>query len=116
MQSLIASFSANVFMVTVVALTISAHGQVAEEIPGAKQIDHRAMQEVCENSATVNVDPKGHFQCAVCPSYTDFHGTRESFDLQAVYQGHFSTSNAEQLLLALTGCESHAQALQGPSS
>ncbi|MGA7770013.1 MAG: hypothetical protein WCA27_27770 [Candidatus Sulfotelmatobacter sp.] len=111
---MIASLSANVCVtITVVVLTMAAHGQAAEEIPGAKQIDRRAMQEVCESSATISVDPNGHFRCAVCPSYTDFHGNRESFDLQAVYQGRFSTTNSEQLLLALTGCEPHASGFGG---
>lgn len=71
------------------------------------------MQEVCESSAAVQIDPKGHFQCSVCPSYTDFHGTRESFDLNKAYQGHFSTTNTEQLLLAMAGCEPHVSGLGG---
>jgi hypothetical protein len=91
-----------------------AHGQAAAEIPGAKQIDRRAMQEVCESSETVDVDSKGNFRCTVCPSDTDFKGNHlESFDLQEVYQGYFSARNAEQLLLVLAGCESHASGLGG---
>jgi hypothetical protein len=114
MRSLIASLGANVCVaVAVVVLTMSAHAQATEEIPGAKQIDRRAMQEVCESSATINIDPTGHFQCTVCPSYTDFHGNRESFDLQEVYKGHFSSANTEQLLLALTGCEPHVSGFGG---
>ena len=83
MSGLIACLRASVCVaVTLVVLTISAHGQATEEIPSAKQIDRRAMQEVCESSAAVSIDPKGSFQCTVCPSYTDFHGNnRESFDL-----------------------------------
>jgi len=115
MSDLIVCLRANACVaVTLVGLTMSAHGQATEEISGAKQIDRRAMQEVCESSAAVSIDPKGSFQCTVCPSYTDFQGNnRESFDLQAVYQGHFSTANAEQLLLVLAGCESHASGLGG---
>ncbi len=100
--------------ITIVVLTMSSHAQATEEIPGARQIDRSAMQEVCESNATIEVDPKGTFQCTVCPSYTDFQGNnRESFDLQAVYQGHFSAKNAEQLLLVMAGCESHASGLGG---
>lgn len=114
MRGLIASFSANVCVaVTVVALTTSARGQTAEAIPGAKLMDPGAMQTVCESSAAINVDPKGHFQCTVCPSYTDLQGARETFDLQAVYGGHFSTINTEQLLLALYGCEPHYSGFGG---
>ncbi len=120
MRGLMASLSASVCVavtiipLTVVALTVSAQGQAAEDIPGAKLIDRRAMQAVCESSSATNVDAKGHFQCTVCPSYTDFQGSNhDSFDLQAVYPGHFSTTSAEQLLLALAGCESHASGLGG---
>jgi len=114
MRGLIACLRASISVaVTVGLLAMSAHGQVAEEIPGSKQIDRRAMQEVCESSATISIDPKGHFQCDACPSYTDFHGNRESFDLLEVYQGHFSTTKAEQLLLVLIGCEPHVSGFGG---
>ncbi len=114
MRGLIASFSASVCVaVTVVVLAMPAHGQTAEVVSGAKQIDSRAMQQVCESSAAVNMGPQGSFQCTVCPSYTDFYGLRQSFDLRGVYQGHFSTTNAEQLLLVMDGCESHASGLGG---
>ncbi len=114
MRRLIMSLSATACVaVTAVVLTISARGQVAEEIPGAKLMDPRAMQTVCESRAAINIDPKGRFQCTVCPSYTNFQGTRESFDLQAVYRGHFSTINTEQLLLVLYGCEPHSSGFGG---
>jgi hypothetical protein len=115
MRGLIASLLADVRVAaTVVVLTMSAHGQAVEEIPGAELVDRRDMQVVCESSAAVNIDKTGHFQCNVCPSYTDFHGNNhQSFDLQAVYQGHFSTTNAEQVLLVLAGCEPHASGLGG---
>jgi hypothetical protein len=114
MRGLIASFSANVCVaVTVVALTVSAHGQAAEGIPGAKQMDGNAMQEVCESSAAVNVDHEGRFQCDVCPSYTDFHGTRQGYGLQQAFEGHFSTTDTEQLLLVMWGCEPHASGFGG---
>jgi hypothetical protein len=114
MRTLFASLSANIpVALTVVILTISARGQAAAEIPGAKPIDLGAMQQVCESSAATNIDANGQFQCTACPSYTDFHGNRESFYLRAVYQGHFSTTNAEQLLLAMNGCESHASGFGG---
>jgi hypothetical protein len=115
MRSPIASLKASVCIcvVAIVLLPVSAHGQAAKEIPGAKLMDPRAMQPVCESSTAVNIDPKGNFQCTVCPSYTDFRGNREPFDLRAVYQGHFSTTDTEQLLLALNGCESHASGYGG---
>jgi hypothetical protein len=97
-------------LLVIVGFMMSARGQGA---PSANQIDRRAMQQVCESSATINIDAKGHFQCSVCPSYTDFHGTRESFDLQAVYRGRFSTTNTDQLLLALNGCEPHSSGFGG---
>lgn len=114
MRGLIAALSANACVaLTVVVLAVSADAQAADEVPGATLIDRRAMQEVCESSATVDIDPKGHFQCTVCPSYTDFHGNRQSFYLLEVYQGHFSTTNTEQLLLVLIGCEPHVSGFGG---
>lgn len=112
MRGLSASFSANVCVaVTVVVLTMSAHGQTVEEIAGTKQLDRSAWEAVCESR--ISADSKGTFQCTVCPSYTDFRGTRGSFSLNAVYRGHFSATNADQLLLALYGCEPHVSMFGG---
>lgn len=98
---------------TAVAPTMSVHGQAAQEVAGANAMDRSALQEVCESSATISIDPKGHCQCSVCPSYTDFHGNRESFDLQEMYPGHFSTTSTEQLLLVMMGCEPHVSGFGG---
>jgi hypothetical protein len=81
---------------------------------GAQQIDRGAMQAVCESDAAVSIGGSGHYQCDVCPSYTDFHGNRkESFNLQKVFRGHFSTTGHEQALLVLSGCENHADGFGG---
>jgi len=114
MRLLMASLS-SIFCVaiTLVVLPASAHSQAPEEIPGAKLLDRRAMQEICETPAAINIDPNGHFQCTVCPSDTDFHGNRESFGLLSVYQGHFSTTAQQQLLVVMMGCESHASGFGG---
>ena len=114
MRGLIATLRSNACIAfTVVVLAVCAHAQAAEEALGTAQIDRGAMQEVCENSAATNIDANGQSQCTVCPSYTDFHGNREPFYLRAVYQGHFSATNGEQLLVALNGCESHASGFGG---
>jgi hypothetical protein len=95
-------------------LMMSAPALAGGGAAGVQQIDQGAMQEVCESSAAVGVDARGHSQCTVCPSYTDFHGNRkQSFNLQKVLGGHFSTTAHEQALLVLSGCESHADGFGG---
>jgi hypothetical protein len=112
-DGLVAHLSAIEFAAaTILALTVFAQSQ-PPDIPAKKLMDRGAMQQVCENNAAVNIDSMGHFQCTVCPSYTDLHGTRESFSLRAAYRGHFSTTKADQLLLALNGCEPHASGFGG---
>jgi hypothetical protein len=87
----------------------------AQAVPaGGQQIDRGAMQAVCESGAAVSMGASGHYQCDVCPSYTDFHGNRkESFNLQKVFRGHFSITTHEQALLVLSGCENHADGFGG---
>jgi len=97
-----------------ILLMMSARGLAGTGAAGAQQIDRGAMQAVCESSSAVSVGPSGRYQCDVCPSYTDFHGNRkESFNLQKELRGHFSTTTSEQLLLVLSGCESHASGFGG---
>jgi hypothetical protein len=99
--------------VAIVVFAQSAFGQADDEIPIPKQVDASVRQLVCENDATATTDPKGHFQCNVCPSDTDFHGTRQPYALNLAYQGHFSTTNADQLLLVMWGCEAHVSGFGG---
>jgi hypothetical protein len=114
MRRLMPSFTVALCVsVTVVALAMITHGQEAGEVSSATPIDRSAMLEVCEKSAAVEIDPEGDFQCGLCPSYTDFQGSRESFRLNKAYQGHFSAPNTEQLLLALNGCEPHVSGFGG---
>jgi hypothetical protein len=115
MCGMITPLRANASVAAAVALLMmSVHGLAAEGAAGAGQIDRAAMQAVCESSAAVGTDPSGRFQCAVCPSYTDFHGSRKQpFNLQKVLRGHFSNTTSEQLLLGLSGCEDHADGFGG---
>ena len=105
------SSNARIFLAAAgIGLMMSAQGMAA----GAQQIDPSAMQAVCESGAAVSIGASGHYQCDVCPSYTDFHGNRkESFNLQKVFRGQFSTTSYEQALLVLSGCESHADGFGG---
>lgn len=97
-----------------ILVMMSLQGLAAGGSTAAQQIDRQAMQAVCESSAAVSVDAHGRFQCNVCPSYTDFHGNRkQSFNLQKVLRGHFSTTAHRQALLVLSGCESHASGFGG---
>ena len=114
MRGLIVRPNAKAWVVVAAFLvTMSAGALRADRIVGAELVDHQAMEEVCESSATVSVDRDGHFQCSICPSYTDFHANHESFNLESAYKGHFSTTGAEQLLLILSGCQTHATGFGG---
>lgn len=95
-------------------LMTPVYGLAGGSAAGAHLIGHSAMQAVCGTSAAVSIGPAGHYECNACPSYTDFGGDRkESFNLQKVFQGHFSTTAHEQALLVLSGCESHADGFGG---
>jgi hypothetical protein len=97
-----------------VLVAVCATPVFAQDFPPPGSADRGAMLAVCESSSAVSVGPSGHYQCDVCPSYTDFHGNRkESFNLQKVFRGHFSTTAHEQALLVLSGCESHADGFGG---
>jgi hypothetical protein len=114
MRGLIAFFITSVSVsVACIALTASVYGQGTGEVPIPKQVDASVRQLVCQNDATATTDPKGHFQCNVCPSYTDFHGNHEGYALNQAFYGHFSAANADQLLLVMWGCEPHVAGFGG---
>jgi hypothetical protein len=48
-----------------------------------------------------------------CPDYTDFHGDRLPWTLEAVTPGHFLSSTSEDAVLSMTGCESRASNFGG---
>ena len=98
----------------IVLVAVCATPVFAQDFPPPGSVGGRAMLAVCESSSAVSVGPSGRYQCDVCPSYTDFHGNRkQSFNLQKEFRGHFSTTTSEQLLLVLSGCESHADGFGG---
>jgi hypothetical protein len=97
-----------------VLVAVCAVPSFAQDFPPPGSAGRGAMLAVCESSTAVRVGPSGQYQCDVCPSYTDFPGNRkESFNLQKEFRGHFSTTTSEQLLLVLSGCESHADGFGG---
>jgi|GEM_PF-3259121 len=109
--SMFASLAPTVWIAITLALFVASAQGLAV---GTQQIDRQAMQAVCESSVAVSIGRSGHYQCDVCPSYTDFHGNRKlSFNLQKIFRGHFSTNAQEQALLVLSGCENHADGFGG---
>ncbi len=95
-------------------MAVCATPVFAQNSPPPGGAGRGAMLAVCESSSAVSVGPSGHYQCDECPSYTDFHGNRKQlFNLQKEFRGHFSTTTREQLLLVLSGCESHADGFGG---
>jgi len=62
------------------------------------------MRAVCEDSAGSTFDDR--LQCDGCPSYTaDYGQTAYRYQLWAIYVGHFSRKDSDELLVVLGGCE-----------
>lgn len=78
------------------------------------QLAASAISAVCQAEAILKATVDSLGGCRVCPVGSDFQGERNmEWRVQQVTAGHFTSPEAENILLNTSGCESHSHNFGG---
>jgi len=74
--------------------------------PPPQQEARMFLTSICPGNVVPN--PRGFMSCLNCPEFTAFKGETFSWDLSAIYKGHFTDPKADEAAVAMRGCEPHS--------